>query len=554
MIFNPTDKVLEIGGGDRPVYRPNLDIRKLPTVDIVADLNERFPVEDASFDGVYSAYLIEHISWRKVRHFISEMHRVLKPGGKTFIVTANLLEQCRLLVNTPVWSDNEVCCIFGDQNYSGSDWRANSHTCGFSPEFAVKLFKEAGFEQVQIDEHPNCKTDMLIIAIKANQDDVSNWTEEQREKAFDKEYFNGGGHVGGYANEGYWDYPVHWITFNHVLAKKPESVLEVGCARGYLVKRFEDIGIKSKGLEISQHCYLTRATDGVIKWDITKTPWPIADKEFDLCISVAVLEHIPEKYLPAIMSEMRRVSKRGLHGVDLGDHDDGFDKTHCTLKSLDWWKSMLPTEQEAVDKEELERNAGGPPGSDGKFKLNFGSFKTMYHSGWINVDAAPLADWAKRYGYQFIQMDARSIKDKNISSETVDCIHASHFLEHLTYEEGKEFIEQCYRIMKKGAVMRIAVPCTKKLISKYLDGSIKAFDQINDTSSGYPTNLHKLWALLLGSDHKAIYDADSLVGLLKSVGFDAKQMEFRKSISKEIRTETIDMFPDLSLYVDAIKT
>lgn len=551
MIFNPGDKVLEIGGGDRPQFRPNLDIRKLPTVDIVCDLNDKFPIEDGTYDGVFSSYVIEHISWRKVRDFIKEIHRVLKPGGKTFIITANLLEQCRLLVNTPVWSDNEVCCIFGDQNYSGSDWRANSHTCGFSPEFAVRMFKEAGFADVQVAAHPNCKTDMLIMATKSA--DINHWTTADREKAFDKRYFNGGGHVGGYAHEGYWDYPVHWVTFNHILAKKPESVLEVGCARGYLIKRFEDLGIRSKGLEISQHCYLTRASDNVIQWDITKTPWPFADKEFDLCISVAVLEHIPEHFLPAMISEMRRVSKRGFHGIDLGDHDDGFDKTHCTLKSLEWWKQLLPPEQEAVDKEALEVNAGGPPGPDGKVKLNIGSFKTMFHSGWINIDIAPIQSWAAQYNYRFMQMDARQISEYNLQSNSVDCIYTSHFLEHLTFEEGATFLKHCYRAMKPGAVMRIAVPSVKKLVAQYMDGTIAKYDEINDTSSALHGSASKLWALMIGSDHKAMYDAESLIKVLEATGFKAKEMQFRHSMSKEIRTETIDMFPDISLYVEAVK-
>lgn len=551
MIFNASDKILEIGGGDRPQYRPNLDIRKLPTVDIVCDLNERFPIEDNSYDGVYSSYVIEHISWRKVRGFIKEIHRVLKPGGRTFIITANLLEQCRLLVNTQTWSDNEVGCIFGDQNYSGDDWRANSHTCGFSPEYASRMFREAGFSEIQIAEHPNCKTDMLIIATKAH--GIDNWTTVDREKAFDKRYFNGGGHVGGYAYEGYWDYPVHWVTFNHVLAKKPESVLEVGCARGYIVKRLEDVGIRAKGLEISHHCYLTRATDSIVRWDITQTPWPFADKEFDLCISVAVLEHIPERFLPAIISEMKRVSKRGLHGVDLGDHDDGFDQTHCTLRTLDWWKKVLPPEQEAVDKEALEKNAGGPPGSDGKLKLNIGCFKTMFHSGWVNMDMVDLSSWANRYGYQFVHMDARAIDENNLGASSVDCIYTSHFFEHLTYEEGMRFLKHCYRTMKPGAVMRIAVPSVKKLMTSYMDGTIAKFDEINDTASGHSFNAFKLWSLLIGTDHKSMYDADMLVKILQQVGFKAQEMPFRHSQSKEIRTETIDMFPDLSLYVEAVK-
>src|SRR5258706_6437358 len=51
---------------------------------------------------------------------------------------------------------------------------------------------------------------------------------QQHAHPFDRDYFNGGAKVGGYAHEGYWDYPVHWTPFRKVMELKPESVLEIG--------------------------------------------------------------------------------------------------------------------------------------------------------------------------------------------------------------------------------------------------------------------------------------------------------------------------------------
>lgn len=160
--FRPGDKVLEVGGGDRPTFRPNLDCRQLPTVDIVADLSEPWPVESESFDGVFGHYIIEHIAWRHVRSFISECHRALRPNGIVVMITANLLEQARALVEASEWNDDLVCQIFGDNDYP-----ENTHRCGFSPTYATKLFREAGFHEVTIFEHPACKTDLIIQARKS---------------------------------------------------------------------------------------------------------------------------------------------------------------------------------------------------------------------------------------------------------------------------------------------------------------------------------------------------------------------------------------------------
>jgi len=164
--------------------------------------------------------------------------------------------------------------------------------------------------------------------------------------------------VGGYAHEGYRDFPVHDITFQRVMARKPESVLELGCARGYLLKRFQDRGLVVHGLEVSPHAVDTSVLDkNVVELcDITQPKWRVADKEFDLCLSVAVLEHIPEKHIDAVIAEIKRTCRRGLHGIDFGEHDDGFDKTHCLFRPKEWWvKRFNDPLHEIVDKEELER-------------------------------------------------------------------------------------------------------------------------------------------------------------------------------------------------------
>ena len=167
--FNPTDQVLELGGGDNPAFPENADMRPGPKVTLVADLNEPLAIESESYDGVFSAYAIEHLSWRKVQGFVYESHRILRPSGIAVFVTANLLEQCKLAIQ---WFEQgkglEISqMLFGDQNYEGGDWIFNAHHCGFSPAYAIKLFREAGFHEVTIFEHPATKTDMIIQARKS---------------------------------------------------------------------------------------------------------------------------------------------------------------------------------------------------------------------------------------------------------------------------------------------------------------------------------------------------------------------------------------------------
>ncbi|MDP2364192.1 MAG: methyltransferase domain-containing protein, partial [Ignavibacteria bacterium] len=133
-----------------------------PKVDIVADFEKPLPIENNSFDVVISRYSIEHVSWRTIRNLLKEVVRILKPDGQVIVVTANLKEQARVIASRDKWEgDYESRLVFGDLDYP-----ENSHKCGFSPEYAERLFREVGFQQVKVEPHPQCATDLIIHASK----------------------------------------------------------------------------------------------------------------------------------------------------------------------------------------------------------------------------------------------------------------------------------------------------------------------------------------------------------------------------------------------------
>lgn len=553
MPFTHGQKVLELGGGERPLFRPNLDVRKLPEVDIVVDFCEKLPINDESYDGIYSSYVLEHISWRKVRGFISEMFRILRPGGVAFIITANLKEQAKILADKSEWTDTDVCMLFGDQNYDGRDWRSNSHCCGFSPKTVIEAFRGIGFDDVFVIAHPNCKTDMIIEARKASTGVHPNpniWSKHDRKIAYDMSYFDGGANFGGYLNEGYRDFPIHWFTARNILERKPASVLEIGAARGYVLKKIEDAGIRVAGMDVSDHCYHTRVVNDIIQWDITETPWPFPSKSFDLCLSMAVLEHIPESKLAQISSEMERVCERGLHGISF--NADDFDKTHVTMRPKLWWTEHLPKSHEVVDKEDLERGPADPPmDAQGMVKLNIGSFTTMFHYGWINMDVHDLCRWASSNGYVYKIYNAKT--PLPYEDNSVDMIYTCHFLEHLSYEDGAAFLKECHRAMRPGGKMRLIMPDIKKLAKQYLDDELGQYDCINRGCAYSGSSSGKFWNLVFPG-HSSIYDAKSTIKVLKESGFSiAKEADFRKSDCKQMLAETLDLLPTLSLFVDAVK-
>jgi len=82
-------RVLDVGCGDKPygrwldfhkvVQHLGIDIYPGPKVDVVLTLDMPWPLETASFDAILCTQVLEHAE--DLEHVLSEMHRVLKPGG-----------------------------------------------------------------------------------------------------------------------------------------------------------------------------------------------------------------------------------------------------------------------------------------------------------------------------------------------------------------------------------------------------------------------------------------------------------------------------------------
>jgi predicted SAM-dependent methyltransferase len=377
------------------------------------------------------------------------------------------------------------------------------------------------------------------------------------EDLFSRDYFNGGTKWGGYAREGMWDFPCHEITVRHLLARKPESVLELGCARGYIIKRVQDAGIPAIGLEVSDHCQLTRVCDGITQINLCK-PWPYKfgiDYKVDMCFSIATFEHIPESCLPEVLAEIRRSCKRGFHGIDFGEQDDGFDKTHCTLRSRDWWVAKFDEaglyNHEIVNKQELEQ--GQFPldvlNGDGKLKLNVGCGTTMHHYGWTNIDTHDLGQFAQRYSYKYFRHDVRN--GLPFQTQSVDFINASHFLQALTYREAVEFFRESRRALKLGGVMRISVPDVMNMVRVYKENNdLSKFNELHPDIGAAKTDAQRLWTLIAEGD-RSFWDYETLNCLLGDVGFHLVNEHSFRHGNKQILKETLDILPDVSFYTEA---
>jgi len=558
--FKHGGNVIELGGGANPAIHPNVDIIAGPNVDIVADFNKKLPLEDESYDGIFSRYAIEHISWHNVECFIQEIYRILKPGGKAIIITANTYEQCKKIVDEGINKDT-VELLFGSQEFPD---HGGTHKMGFSPEYAEELFKNADFTLIRTFPHPDTVTDLIIEAYKM-----------KKEEVFERSYFEDGTY--GYKN--YRDFATHYSTARIIEEMKPESVLSLGCGRAYVVRILENHGIKAIGMDISKHCWHTRATDSFILHDATKTPWVafadpkisgIADKEFDLSFSINFLEHISEEKLDDVIREIVRVSKRGLHGIHFTESpyeeaDKDIDITHVTSKSESWWNNKFKTLAPDYDvvlkhprlleyehpEHQPQPTSIAPPIPDNLVKLNIGSFLDCFYYGWKNIDILDLKSFADNQAYNFLQHDAR--KDLPFKDNSVDIIASNHFIEHISRSEGRQFFKECHRVLKSGGIMRISTPDTQIITQKYIDGNIWEYRYINTGIEQATDDAEAYFSLLL-SGHKTIYDEKSLTKMLEQTDFkEIKKVSPFESRSEAIQTQTLTTHPSISIILEATR-
>lgn len=159
---------------------------------------------------------------------------------------------------------------------------------------------------------------------------------------YDKEYFDGGKGYHTYSHDG--NFAEH--AEDLIRLYRPKSVLDVGCAKGFLVKEFRDRGIPAYGVDISE--YAVRHAPKDIKEflrvvDITKPVGDIGLPRVDLVVSSDTLEHVPEEHLDQV--EQFLLASGDRYYIKVGTLDTPnweHDSSHINMHYLAWWIRRFP--------------------------------------------------------------------------------------------------------------------------------------------------------------------------------------------------------------------
>ena len=177
----------------------------------------------------------------------------------------------------------------------------------------------------------------------------------------------------------------------------------------------------------------------------------------------------------------------------------------------------------------------------GSLRLNLGC-GTLALPGWTNIDLIGLP----------VDLAWNLSRPLPFPDDSVDAIFHEHVLEHLPAPVGYEFLRECYRVMKPGAVMRAAIPDASKYITSYCDPSHQFLNSWRSIGERRLPTLLGLQEEFYGFGHRTIYDFETFAFFCKAVGYsDAQQRAFGESV--------IDPCPDSdwrqtdSFYADVVK-
>jgi len=198
-----------------------------------------------------------------------------------------------------------------------------------------------------MENYPQAKRDVSGRAVSK--------TEEDRRLArkFGKEFFDGSrdhGYGGFSYNSRFWE-PVIPTFKDHWNLTSKSTVLDIGCAKGFMLYDFQrlipgisvsgidisDYAIKNAKKEVKDNCKVANATD-----------LPFEDNSFDVSISITTMHNLEGDDLIKALKEIERVSSVGSFiTVDAYRDDEqkermfAWNLTAKTVLHVDEWKELF---------------------------------------------------------------------------------------------------------------------------------------------------------------------------------------------------------------------
>ena len=212
----------------------------------------------------------------------------------------------------------------------------------------------------------------------------------------------------------------------------------------------------------------------------------------------------------------------------------------------------------------------------GEIRLNLGCGDHAPES-WVNIDRSPQIQLSKHPRLRGLLRRAGVLHDLHmrdwpenvirrdltkplpLTDGVASAAYSSHMLEHMFLDDARAFLRECARVMKRGAVMRMALPdaeeFARELLSANGDPNGEAGLRYNELLRAHPESKpsgRRLVAFIGGSNwHRGQPTRGLVKSMLRDAGFtDVEERAFRQGALPEL--EVVELRED-GWFVEAVR-
>jgi hypothetical protein len=131
----------------------------------------------------------------------------------------------------------------------------------------------------------------------------------------------------------------HWLRFFARIADRivadfaPRTVLDAGCAMGFLVESLRDRGVEAWGFDVSEYAL------GRVRKDVRPYTWQASiteplDRDYDLIVCIEVLEHLAAEQSDDAIDNLCGQTREILFS---STPDDFREPTHFNVRPTSYW-------------------------------------------------------------------------------------------------------------------------------------------------------------------------------------------------------------------------
>ena len=117
-----------------------------------------------------------------------------------------------------------------------------------------------------------------------------------------------------------------------------------------------------------------------------------------------------------------------------------------------------------------------PPNKKNRY-INIGG-GIWYYPKWENIDY-----YTNKF-YVNYKIDLRIKQGIPLESNSTQIIFSSHFFEHISNDDGKFILKECFRLLKKNGLIRISVPDMDKAFKAYYSNDLVFLKMVESNVKG----------------------------------------------------------------------